>query len=62
MRKKAEKLSSILNVILYGFSSLFILNGFIRLFQNENAIGNFILAGFFLIISGSIRRLDEKCL
>lgn len=60
MYNKLEKLSVILSTILYGIAFLFVLYGFIKMYQGEDAIVYFLLGGCFGIISTGKKIWDKK--
>lgn len=51
MDNKLERLSVILSTILYFFAIMFVIYGLVKVYQGENAITYFLLAGCFGIIS-----------
>lgn len=55
-----EKVSKCLNFILFGFTILFALCGFIEFLQGENATVYFLLALCFSLIVGGKQIYDKK--
>ncbi|MBQ8278548.1 MAG: hypothetical protein IJZ23_01785 [Roseburia sp.] len=60
MDNKLERLSVILSTILCFFAIIFVIYGLVKVYQGENAITYFLLAGCFGIISAGKKIWDKK--
>ena len=60
MYNNLEKLSRILSTILYFIAFLFIIYGFVKVYQGEDAIVYFLLGGCFAIISTGKELWNKK--
>ena len=60
MYNKLERLSAILSTILYFIAVLFVIYGLAKVYQGEEAIAYFLLAGCFGIISTGKKIWNKK--
>jgi len=60
MNDNLEKISRVLVTILYLFAILFLIYGFVKVYQGENAVVYFLLAGCFAIVSTGKKIWDKK--
>lgn len=60
MNDNLEKISRVLVTILYLFAILFLIYGFVKVYQGENAVVYFLLAGCFAIVLTGKKIWDKK--